>query len=126
MRRAAGRQAAGTLNVWMTPDRIPFAANGYAPPVTSDEAPSLASVAAHLSTQWDRFQKGRLHHRAERAVAGGTAAKSAPWQREGEPGTVQPRRHQPRLRAGRLLLSDPEFGGFGASTKFPARRRWHS
>src|SRR4051812_2443927 len=101
------------LNVFLTPDQVPFYAGTYFPPEQRGGMPSwpmvLEAVSDAYANKREEITEGS--GRIVQALQG--AARLAP---SGEP--IDPGRLDEAVEALRAR-SDPEFAGFGGAPKFP-------
>ncbi len=102
------------LNVFVTPDRIPFYGGTYYPPKPAYSRPSWMQLLERMSTIW-QDQHDEVMAQSEQMLqylkqASAAAVKSdTPWNREAND----------TLAKALLAMADTEWGGFGNAPKFP-------
>jgi uncharacterized protein YyaL (SSP411 family) len=107
-------QGGWPLNVFITPEQVPFYAGTYFPPAPRQGMASWPQVLAGVSNAWER-QRDDIRAQSEAMVArlaGGAALKAA----EQPPGADVLDDGVARLRA----TFDSVHGGWGSSPKFPS------
>jgi hypothetical protein len=103
------------LNVFLTPERIPFYGGTYYPPVPAYHRPSWMQLLQRLQTIWVE-QHDQINMQAAQMLQylKQTAAGVAAGATEGAQQDMQ------QIAANMLQSADREFGGFGNAPKFPA------
>ncbi|MFT5106448.1 MAG: hypothetical protein ACI9UA_002071 [Pseudoalteromonas tetraodonis] len=105
------------LNVWLTPDLVPFSVGTYFPPTSSSRQPAFEKVLSHIINQWKRFpdyidsQSRRDLSKLRSKIQDLPAADPAKTGTSNE-----------QLLAAYERLStefDPQHGGFGSAPRFP-------
>ena len=105
------------LNVWLTPDLIPFAVESYLPPKKSERQPSFRGALEHIVKQWTRFPD--YIHSQSRRDFGQLRAKLQFLPHADNPAS-QGRDAQLLAAYERLSAEfDPLNGGFGPPPRFP-------
>ena len=101
------------LNVFLTPDQVPFYAGTYFPPEQRHGMPSWRQVLAAIDAAW-RERRGEIEESSEQVVQrlrGGALLQ--PSENEMDPAALE--QALDNLRA----TYDPVNGGFGGAPKFP-------
>ncbi|HKP88687.1 MAG TPA: thioredoxin domain-containing protein [Thermoleophilaceae bacterium] len=106
-------QGGWPLNVFLTPDQVPFYAGTYFPPEDRHGMPSWRRVLAGVANAWDQ-NRDEIRAGGEQIAArlsGGAALRPS----EGE---IDPAALDAAVEGLRAAY-DPENGGFGGAPKFP-------
>jgi uncharacterized protein len=101
------------LNVFLTPEQVPFYAGTYFPPEPRHGMPSWRQVLAAIDAAW-RERRGEIEQTSEQVIQrlrGGALLQ--PSESEMDPAALE--RAVDNLRA----TYDPANGGFGGAPKFP-------
>jgi hypothetical protein len=102
------------LNVWLTPDLKPFVGGTYFPPADRGGRPGFPTMLKRLADGWKNDRKSIEDHGTEVATKLAEYAKSTPTKSEVSAKTA--------INTGLAQLAkrfDADYGGFGASPKFP-------
>jgi hypothetical protein len=106
-------QAGWPLNVFITPDQVPFYGGTYFPPAPARGMPSWTQVLEAISQEWEQ-RREEISAGAERIkqhLAGGAVLVGA--QAPPDPASLE------RAVAGLAESFDARNGGFGGAPKFP-------
>ncbi|MFA7330959.1 MAG: thioredoxin domain-containing protein [Candidatus Delongbacteria bacterium] len=106
------------LTLLLTPERQPFFAGTYFPPVGRGGRPGLQDLIPRVVELWDG-QRGRLLESARAITA--ELARAGEWEPASGPNAT-PAAWAGQLRSGLERLKarhDPRHGGFGPAPKFP-------
>jgi uncharacterized protein YyaL (SSP411 family) len=107
------------LNVFVTPEGVPFYGGTYFPPARRHGMPSFREVLGAVRTAWGRDREAVERSAAEiRTSLERAASQRMEWAPDLEGGVpaVELTQHAARALAARF---DPVHGGFGAAPKFP-------
>src|SRR5213083_3270971 len=101
------------LNVWLTPEQVPFYGGTYFPPEQRYGLPSWRQVLGAVADAWER-ERDRIRAGSEQVAARlQGAAALRPSEAPFEPAALD-------LAVAALREAyDPEWGGFGGAPKFP-------
>lgn len=110
---AAGWSSGWPLNLWLTPELMPFFGGSYFPPEPRGGQPGLKELLVRVSELWRTRRDDALRDAADvgRALEAYTRV-------EVRPGALDAAALDAGLRAYRLAY-DAEHGGFGSAPKFP-------
>jgi uncharacterized protein YyaL (SSP411 family) len=105
------------LNVFVTPNGVPFYGGTYFPPERRHGMPSFREVLGAVRTAWGRDRAAVERSAAEiRASLERAASQRVEWTDEGHVSLDDLARHGARALASQF---DPTHGGFGRAPKFP-------
>ena len=105
------------LNVWLTPDLVPFSVGTYFPAKSSSCQPAFTKVLAHIVKQWERFPD-YIDAQSRRDLANLRAnIQDLPAP---DP-SISREKNSDLLSAYERLSTefDPQHGGFGRTPRFP-------